>query len=74
MVIEDPFEGQDSKFGVNLRFPSRSPSPRKPLAIKNLKDIDMGDTFLEDDIDLEMMKSQQALQQDKEAVDAKNRA
>ena len=60
-MIDDPFEGKESSFGVDLRYPSRSPSPRKPLQIKDLKDIDMGETFLEDDVDLEMMKSQQAL-------------
>lgn len=57
MVIDDPFEGKEREFGVDLHYPSRSPSPRKPLAITNLKDIDIGETFLEDDIDLETMKS-----------------
>jgi hypothetical protein len=61
-VIDDPFEGKEDAFAVNLHYPSRSPSPRKPLQIKDLKDIDMGETFLEDDIDLETMKTQQTLQ------------
>lgn len=74
LVIDDPFEGKENKFGVKIRYPSRSPSPNKPKAITDLKDFEIGETFLEDDIDLEMMKSQQRLQQDKETVDAKNRA
>ena len=74
LVIDDPFEGKENKFGVKIRYPSRSHSPNKPKAITDLKDFEIGETFLEDDIDLEMMKSQQRLQQDKETVDAKNRA
>lgn len=56
-MIDDPFEGKDSTYGLALSYPSRSPSPRKPAVVTDLKDLDVGDTFLEDDIDLEMMKS-----------------
>ena len=31
LVIEDPFEGKESEFGVSLSYPSRSPSPIRPL-------------------------------------------
>lgn len=56
-MIDDPFEGKDATYGLALLYPPRSPSPRKPAVVTDLKDLDVGDTFLEDDIDLEMMKS-----------------
>lgn len=31
LVIDDPFEGKESEFGVSLSYPSRSPSPIRPL-------------------------------------------
>lgn len=57
LVIDDPFEGKDNDFGVSLRIPSRSPSPFKAAIASNLKELDVGETFLEDDIDLETMKT-----------------
>lgn len=42
MIIEDPFEGQASRFGLQpalLRYPSRSPSPIRGLVGKSIADI-----------------------------------
>lgn len=61
LVIDDPFEGREAEFGVKLSYPSRSPSPVRHLKATNLKDIEVGEVFLEDDIDLETMKTQQTL-------------
>ena len=39
MIIEDPFEGQLAKFGLDparVRYPSRSPSPVRGLAGRSL--------------------------------------
>ena len=70
LVIEDPFEGQDHKFGrQTLSFPSRSPSPS---ALREKSGID--DLFIEDDVNLDQMKDQQSIVQDKARTDAKNRA
>lgn len=64
-----------SKFGFKIaKYPSRSPSPLPPQA-RSLADLAKDDVvYLEDDIDLEMMKSQQEIQKDKERTEARNRA
>lgn len=40
IVINDPFEGQETEFGVRLCYPDRSPSPVKLKEDVDLKNID----------------------------------
>lgn len=76
VVIDDPFEGRESDFQdyQHVKYPLRSPSPIKQTVSNDLKNFDVGEIFLEDDIDLTKVKSQAELASFKNEADAKNRA
>ena len=72
VIIDDPFEGEESKFGIagKIRYPSRSPSPSlyKHETI-DLKNIDFKEAaFLEDEDNVDLFaqkKSEKELKQER---------
>ena len=87
MIIENPFEDQLAKFGLDpakVRYPSRSPSPVRGFAGRSLQDIknaegedgDEEHIYLEDDVELDNLaqtKTEAQLKDEQAEAEAKGR-